>query len=204
LKLLHNPWRRNHSCPEKIKSYFLKTGNLFNFGKVVRQNMNNLYLSWDEYFMGIAIFTSLRSKDPSSKVGAVIVNQKNKIVGTGYNGFIAGVDEREFSWNREGEWLKTKYPYVVHAEANAILNSTTSALDDCRIYTTLFPCNECAKKIAQKEIKEVIFLSDKHREEDFHKAALKIFQVTGIKFRQLKLTPLNKLLKRFEPFIESQ
>ena len=166
--------------------------------------MKNIYLSWDEYFMGIAIFTSLRSKDPSSKVGAVIVNQKNKIVGTGYNGFIAGADESEFSWEREGEWLKTKYPYVVHAEANAILNSTTSSLDDCRIYTTLFPCNECAKKIAQKEIKEVVFLSDKHRDQDFHKAALKIFEVTGIRFRHLILPPLQELLKKFEPFIKNQ
>ncbi len=163
--------------------------------------MKPLYLSWDEYFMGIALFTSLRSKDPSSKVGAVIVNHKNRIVGTGYNGFIAGADETAFSWEREGEWLHTKYPYVVHAEANAILNSTTSLMDDCRIYSTLFPCNECAKKIAQKEIKEVIFLSDKYRDQDFHAASVKIFRVCGIKTRCLEMASLSEIIEKFSPFL---
>ncbi|MCK6619434.1 MAG: dCMP deaminase family protein [Calditrichaceae bacterium] len=159
------------------------------------------YLSWDEYFMGIAIFTSLRSKDPSSKVGAVIVNAQNHIVGTGYNGFIAGVDENRFSWEREGEWIHTKYPYVVHAEANAILSSTTEDLRDCRIYTTLFPCNECAKHIAQKKIKEVIYLSDKYRGEAFHQASEIIFEAAGATVRKLKMPPLAELLQRFEGFI---
>ncbi len=163
--------------------------------------MNQIYLSWDEYFMGIAIFTSLRSKDPSSKVGAVIVNKKNRIVGTGYNGFVAGIDESNFSWQREGEWLNTKYPYVVHAEANAILNSTSSNLENCRIYATLFPCNECAKQIAQKEIKEVIYLSDKHRDEDYHQASLKIFQSAGIKTRKLTMKPLPSVLDNFLNFL---
>ncbi len=160
-----------------------------------------VYLSWDEYFMGIAIFTSLRSKDPNSKVGAVIVNQDNHIVGTGYNGFVAGANEALFSWEREGEWLNTKYPYVVHAEANAILNATTSDLKGCRIYTTLFPCNECAKKIAQKKIQEVVYLSDKYRGEDFHKASELIFKAAGITTRKLELPSLLTMLKKFEPFI---
>ena len=164
--------------------------------------MISLYLSWDEYFMGIALFTSLRSKDPSSKVGAVIVNQKNRIVGTGYNGFIAGVDESSFSWNREGEWLQTKYPYVVHAEANAILNSTTSNMEDCRIYSTLYPCNECAKKIAQKEIKEVIYLSEKHKTEEFHIASVKIFETAGIQTRQLRMLPLSKIINNFSDYLD--
>ncbi len=163
--------------------------------------MEKVYLSWDEYFMGIAVFTSLRSKDPSSKVGAVIVNEKNRIVGTGYNGFVAGIDESAFSWEREGEWLHTKYPYVVHAEANAILNSTTSDLTHCRIYATLFPCNECAKHIAQKGIKEVIYISDKHRNEDFHIASLKIFEAAGIRSRRLELPALADILKRFSQYI---
>ncbi|MBN2366572.1 MAG: dCMP deaminase family protein [Calditrichaeota bacterium] len=163
--------------------------------------MNLLYLSWDEYFMGIAIFTSLRSKDPSSKVGAVIVNHKNHIIGTGYNGFIAGIDESAFGWEREGEWLETKYPYVVHAEANAILNSTTNRMDDCRIYSTLYPCNECAKKIAQKEIKEVIYLSDKHREQDFHAASVKIFQLCGIITRRLEMPSLSEIVEKFSLFL---
>lgn len=159
------------------------------------------YLSWDEYFMGIAIFTSLRSKDPSSKVGAVIVNDRNHIVGTGYNGFVAGVDESRFRWEREGEWLQTKYPYVVHAESNAILSSTTDDLRNCRIYTTLFPCNDCAKQIAQKKIAEVIFLSDKYRDQDSNKASRIIFDAAGIGTRQFAMKELHEVLRRFEPFI---
>ncbi|UCF65276.1 MAG: dCMP deaminase family protein [bacterium] len=163
--------------------------------------MKSHYLSWDEYFMGIALFTSLRSKDPSSKVGAVIVNQKNRIIGTGYNGFIAGVEESHFSWNRDGEWLHTKYPYVVHAEANAILNSTSSNMEGCRIYTTLYPCNECAKKIAQKEITEVIYLSEKHREQEFHVASVKIFEVSGVRTRHLHMRPLDEIIRSFSDFL---
>jgi dCMP deaminase len=163
--------------------------------------MNSPYLSWDIYFMGIALFTSLRSKDPSSKVGAVIVNHKNRIIGSGYNGFIAGIDESGFSWEREGEWLHTKYPYVVHAEANAILNSTTSDMENCRIYSTLFPCNECAKKIAQKEIKEVIYLSDKHREQEFHTASVKIFEASRIVTRKLEMPSLVEISKQFSKFL---
>ena len=159
------------------------------------------YLSWDEYFMSIALITSLRSKDPSSKVGAVIVNQKNHIIGTGYNGFIAGTNESAFSWNREGEWLQTKYPYVVHAEANAILSSTTSDMEGCRIYSTLYPCNECAKKIAQKEIKEVIYLSEKHNREEFHTASVKIFEASGIQTRRLKMLPLADIVRNFSDFL---
>lgn len=163
--------------------------------------MKKQFLSWDEYFMGIAIFTSLRSKDPSSKVGAVIVNEKNHIVGTGYNGFVAGINEDKFSWAREGNWLNTKYPYVVHAEANAILNSTTSNLSNCKIYTTLFPCNECAKHICQKGITEVVYLSDKHRKEDFHLASLRIFEAAGATLRQMQMPPLTEILELFSDFI---
>lgn len=160
------------------------------------------YLTWDEYFMGIAIFTSLRSKDPNSKVGAVIVNEQNRIVGTGYNGFPAGADESLMPWKREGEWLETKYPYVVHAEANAILNATTHDLKGAKIYTTLFPCNECAKFIAQKNITEVIYLSDKYKGHDFHKAAELIFKSKGIKTRKLKMSPLPELISQFEDFFK--
>lgn len=166
--------------------------------------MNDLkYLSWDEYFMGIAVFTSLRSKDPNSKVGAVIVSNENHILGTGYNGFVAGADESNFSWEREGDWLHTKYPYVVHAEANAILNSTTSDLSHCRIYSTLFPCNECAKKIAQKKIKEVVFLSDKYKGEDFHAASELIFKSSGVTARRFKLDSLQDIISKFEKYIPS-
>jgi dCMP deaminase len=100
--------------------------------------------------------------------------------------------------------LETKYPYVVHAEANAILSSTTSNMEDCRIYSTLFPCNECAKKIAQKEIKEVIYLSEKHNTEEFHTASVKIFEAAGIHSRQLKMPSLAEIVHNFSDFLDFQ
>ena len=150
--------------------------------------------------MGIAVFTSLRSKDPNSKVGAVIVNKNKRIVGTGYNGFPAGSNEAHFAWERDGDWIDTKYPYVVHAEANAILSATTHDLSDGRIYTTLFPCNECAKFIAQKNIHEVVYLSDKYRGEPFYQAALKIFNSKNIKTRKLEMESLIKILYGFSEY----
>ena len=116
------------------------------------------YISWDEYFMGIAMLSAKRSKDPSTQVGACIVDKDNKIVGIGYNGFPIGCSDDNLPWSRDAENSnETKYPYVVHAEANAILNSTKD-LHGARIYVDLFPCNECAKLIIQSGIKEVVFL----------------------------------------------
>ncbi|HVT60834.1 MAG TPA: dCMP deaminase family protein [Thermoanaerobaculia bacterium] len=150
-------------------------------------------LTWDEYFILIALFTSLRSKDPRSKVGAVLVNGRKHIVGTGYNGFVREADETRFTWRSDGDWLDTKYPYVVHAEQNAILNATTSNLDDCVIYTTLFPCNECARIIAQKKIRTVIYLSGKHMDLDSRKATRIIFEASGVTWRQMPLPPFEIL-----------
>ncbi len=161
----------------------------------IRQN-----LSWDEYFMGLAIFTSFRSKDPSSKVGAVIVDEKNHIIGTGYNGFVAGIDETKFSWAREGEFLQTKYPYVVHAEANAILNCTRADLSGCRLYVTLAPCNECAKLVAQKGIAKVYYLLDKYPDQDTFVAARKIFEIKGIDYIQFQMDNLHDILDNFKDF----
>lgn len=146
------------------------------------------YISWDEYFMGVAVLSSLRSKDPNTQVGACIVNQDYKIVGVGYNGFPIGVSDDEIPWERDGEWLDTKYPYVCHAELNAILNSTSSSLKGCSLFVGLFPCNECAKAIIQSGIKEVVFLSDKYAEEDNTKASKRMFDGTGVTYRQLKPT----------------
>jgi len=157
-------------------------------------------LSWDEYFMGMAIFTSFRSKDPSSKVGAVIVDQHNHIVGTGYNGFVAGIDESQFSWARDGEFMKTKYPFVVHAEANAILNATISDLTGCRMYTTLSSCNECAKLMAQKGMQKVYYLLDKYPNLDTFIAAKKIFEIKGIGNVQLQMENLHDILNTFKEF----
>ncbi|OQX93825.1 MAG: cytidine deaminase [Tenericutes bacterium 4572_104] len=145
----------------------------------------NNYISWDEYFMGVATLSAKRSKDDSSQVGACIVNRRNRIIGIGYNGLPYGCDDDEFPWEREGDFLNTKYAYVVHAEANAILNSSTD-LEGSRIYVTLFPCNECSKLIIQSGIKEVIYLEDKYHDDEIFIASRKLLEAANIKTRQLK------------------
>ena len=120
-------------------------------------------ISWDEYFMGMALLSSQRSKDPSTQVGACIVDKNNRIVSLGYNGFPNGISDDEFSWERSGESkLDTKYVYVCHAEENAILNARGKDLSGCKIYVTLFPCNECAKMIIQTGIAEVVYFDNKY------------------------------------------
>lgn len=143
------------------------------------------YISWDEYFMGVALLSAKRSKDPSTQVGACIVNSKNKIVGAGYNGLPAGCDDDEFPWDKEGEFLQTKYPYVCHAELNAILNNIGMDLHGCRIYTALFPCNECSKAIIQAGITEVIYLSDKYAGTDAFIASKKMLDTAGVTCRKV-------------------
>ncbi|MBK6936112.1 MAG: dCMP deaminase family protein [Chitinophagaceae bacterium] len=144
------------------------------------------YISWDEYFMGVALLSAQRSKDPGTQVGACIVNQKNKIVGAGYNGLPAGCDDDEFPWDRTGEFLETKYPYVCHAELNAILNNIGMDLHGCKIYTALFPCNECSKAIIQAGIVEVIYLSDKYEGSDIFKASKLMLDRAGVKCRKVE------------------
>ncbi len=146
----------------------------------------NDYLSWDEYFMGIAVLSSQRSKDPNTQVGACIVNTDKKIVGVGYNGLPTGLDDDQAPWEREGQWLDTKYPYVCHAELNAILNSITANLKECTLYVGLFPCNECAKAIIQSGIREVVYLSDKYAELDNTKASKWMFDHAQVKYRKLQ------------------
>ena len=119
-------------------------------------------LSWDQYFMGMAHLSAMRSKDPNTRVGACIVNPQKRVVGLGYNGFPYGCEDDEFPWERDGEFLDTKYPYVVHAELNAILNSIQD-LHGCTLYVSLFPCNECAKAIIQAGITCVVYESDKYQ-----------------------------------------
>ena len=118
------------------------------------------YISWDEYFMGVALLAAKRSKDPNTQVGACIVDENNIILSTGYNGFPTGCSDDEYPWSRTGE--ETKYPFVVHAELNTILNANGKNLRGSRLYVSLFPCNECAKAIIQSGIKEIIYLSDKY------------------------------------------
>ena len=143
-----------------------------------------MIISWDEYFMGLAHLSALRSKDPNTQVGACIVDKDKKVVSIGYNGMPRGCDDNEFPWSREGDFLDTKYPFVVHAELNAILNSPRS-LKDCTIYVSLFPCNECAKAIIQSGIKKVVYESDKYDGTDSNTASKKLFKAAGVELVQL-------------------
>ena len=138
------------------------------------------YLSWDEYFMGVAELSAMRSKDPSTQVGACIVSQDNKIMSVGYNGMPKSCSDDEFPWGREGENLKTKYFFVCHAELNAILNYRGGSLEGSKIYTTLFPCNECAKAIIQAGVSEIIYKSDKYANTDSTLASKMMFKAAGI------------------------
>ena len=143
------------------------------------------YINWDEYFMSVALLAAMRSKDPNTQVGACIVGEDNRIISTGYNGFPRGCSDDEFPWDREGE--ETKYPYVVHAELNAILNAGGRSLAGARVYVGLFPCNECAKAIIQAGIKEVIYLSDKYAGTPANNASKRMLRAAKVK------------LTRFEP-----
>ena len=146
------------------------------------------YISWDEYFMGVALLAAKRSKDPNTQVGACIVDQNNVILTTGYNGFPQGCSDDEFPWNREGE--VTKYPFVVHAELNAILNASGKSLRGSKLYVDLSPCNECAKAIIQSGVSEIVYLSDKYAD------------TPGIKASKMMLTAAGVKLRKFEPEIE--
>ena len=146
------------------------------------------YLSWDDYFMSVALLSGKRSKDPSTQVGACIVNRNNVIESIGYNGLPKGCSDDEFPWNKEGEVLNTKYLFVVHAELNAILNAKGKDLSNCKIYVALFPCNECAKAIIQSGINEVIYLSDKYANTDSVKASKLMFKSAGVQLKQLEPT----------------
>ena len=142
------------------------------------------YISWDEYFMGIATLSGMRSKDPNTQVGACIVSQDNKILSMGYNGFPTGCSDDEFPWARDGEELDTKYVYVTHSELNAILNYRGGSLEGAKLYVSLFPCNECAKAIIQSGIKEVIFASDKYADTPSVVASKRMMDAAGVHYRQ--------------------
>lgn len=146
--------------------------------------MRRNVLTWDEYFMSLAHLSGMRSKDPNTQVGACIVNERKRVVGIGYNGFPYGCNDDEYPWERDGGFLDTKYAYVVHAELNAILNAT-EPLQNCTIYVSLFPCNECAKAIIQSGIKEVVYESDKYRDTDSAKASRRMLNSAGVKLRQI-------------------
>lgn len=146
-----------------------------------------MVINWDEYFMGLAHLSALRSKDPNTQVGACIVDSDNKVVSIGYNGMPRGCDDKDMPWGREGGFKDTKYAYVVHAELNAILNSPRS-LKDTILYVSLFPCNECAKAIIQSGIKKIYYESDKYNGTDGNVVSKAMFDKAGVEYKQLPYT----------------
>lgn len=147
------------------------------------------HITWQQYFMGIAMLSAQRSKDPSTKVGACIVNKDNKIVGIGYNGMPVGCDDSIMPWERKAkDNLQTKYPYVVHAELNAILNSNQQSLKGCTLYVTLFPCNECAKAVIQSGIRHIVYYDNKYPNAEFTKASELLLRTAGIIVEQYDKT----------------
>ena len=147
------------------------------------------YISWDEYFMGVALLSAMRSKDPNTQVGACIVNDDNRIVSVGYNGFPRGCSDEDFPWERSADNQNdTRYPFVCHAELNAILNSNGIGVKGSRIYVALFPCNECAKAIIQAGIKEIVYISDKYRDTDANLASKRMLAAAGVKLTEFKST----------------
>ena len=149
--------------------------------------------------MSVALLSAQRSKDPSTQVGACVANEKNRIVGVGYNGFPRGCSDDVLPWERQGKFLDTKYPYVCHAELNAVLNAISTDLTGCRIYVGLFPCNECTKVILQAGIQEIIYLSDKYEDSDQVRASKRMLDISAhITYRQLE-TDLKELKISFIP-----
>lgn len=142
------------------------------------------YISWNEYFMGVATLASKRSKDPNTQVGACIVDKDNYIVSVGYNGMPLGCSDDEFPWDRSGGTLDTKYAFVTHAELNAILNSKTATLEGSTVYVTLFPCNECTKALIQKRIGKVVYMDDKYHETETAEAARRMLDSAGVKYER--------------------
>ena len=153
------------------------------------------YISWDEYFMGVAMLSGMRSKDPNSQVGACIVSQDNKILSMGYNGFPIGCSDDEFPWIREGNPLDTKYLYVTHSELNAILNYRGGSLEGAKLYVSLFPCNECAKAIIQSGIKTVVYDSDKYEHTPSVIASKRMLDAAGVRYYKYKRTGREIRLK---------
>lgn len=154
----------------------------------MRSRKRTDYISWDEYFMGIAQLSGMRSKDPSTQVGACIVSNTNKILSMGYNGFPAGCSDDEFPWEKEGEELDTKYPFVTHSELNAILNYRGGSLEGTKLYVSLFPCNECAKAIIQSGISTIVYDSDKYSGTPANTASKRMFDAAGVEYRRYDRT----------------
>lgn len=200
---MHNtdPTKQNiGACMKLADAVLLNNSGVEEFEQALEQTLNHLgtdttkkrvdAISWEDYFMGLALLSGKRSKDPNTQVGACIVNTDKTIVGIGYNGFPKGCSDDEYPWTREGDFLNTKYPYVVHAELNAILNSIGHDLRGCSMYVALFPCNECAKAIIQSGIKHLVYLDDKYADTDQVKASKRMFDSAGV--THTKMIPEKK------------
>mgnify|MGYP000367500860 CR=1 FL=1 len=164
----------------------LKTGEVFTVAVHIKKRED--YISWDEYFMGVAMLSGMRSKDPNSQVGACIVSNDNKILSMGYNGFPKGCSDDEFPWAREGDPLDTKYLYVTHSELNAILNYRGGSLEGAKLYVSLFPCNECAKAIIQAGIKTVVYDCDKYEHTPSVIASKRMLDAAGVRYYKYNRT----------------
>lgn len=151
------------------------------------------YISWDEYFMGVAVLSGMRSKDPNTQVGACIVSEDNKILSMGYNGFPKGCSDDEFPWARDGEPLENKYFYTTHSELNAILNYRGGSLEGAKMYVTLFPCNECAKAIIQAGIKTIVYENDKYENTPAVIASKRMLNAAGVRYYQY--TPTKRVVE---------
>ncbi|UKZ11037.1 hypothetical protein EhVM1_000022 [Emiliania huxleyi virus M1] len=149
------------------------------------------YISWDQYFMGVAKLSAMRSKDPSTQVGSCIIESTtNKIISIGYNGMPRGCNDDDFPWGKKeknSNIINTKYPFVVHSEANAILNANGTSVNGCTMYVTLFPCNECTKLIIQSGICEIVYLDD-YNDITTKTASLRMLQSAGVTIRKYKQT----------------
>ena len=145
--------------------------------------------------MGVSLLAGMRSKDPNTQVGACIVSEDNKILSMGYNGFPKGCSDDEFPWEREGDELETKYPFVTHSELNAILNYRGGSLEGAKIYVSLFPCNECAKAIIQSGIKTIVYDSDKYANSPGTRASKRMLDAAGVRYYQYQRTGREIVLK---------
>jgi len=180
-----NSSKHNNDTHLAIEQLLLREANYEITNFPVTSKRTN-YLSWDDYFMAMAFLSAHRSKDPNTQVGACIVDAENRIIGLGYNGFPRGCEDDVLPWVRSGPTLHTKYPYVCHAEVNAIMNKCSASVVGAKIYVALFPCNNCAKMIIQSGIKEVVFLSNKYHDTDQCKASRIMFQMSKVKVTQYR------------------
>lgn len=147
-------------------------------------------ISWDEFFMRVALAAAMRSKDPNTQVGACIADTNHRILSVGYNGTPVAINDDDFPWGASDDPLMDKHSYVVHAEANAILNYRGSLKDvqGATVYVTLFPCHECAKMLVQAGIGEVVYLDDKYHDTQGAAVARRVFDTCGVRYRQIGLS----------------